>query len=111
MKENALSGEYLFEVYQCAVNFPLLLRNPGKVSFLLNNNYSPAWQVNQTMTDIDGKKPGFIIWDEVWDKVLEVIDEGENLAPLQNYLKRNYELRKEFTPYGSRQMQVWERTQ
>lgn len=111
LAENTTDHEYVFEVYQCAVNFILQLRNPTQVTFLLNTGYTPVWQVTQSIENLERKKPRFIIWDGVWTRELETIEEGEHLGPLYDYLRRNYELKKEFTPYNNREMQLWERKQ
>jgi hypothetical protein len=111
LSENTVENEYVFEVYQCAVNFVLQLRNPTQVTFLLNTGYTPVWQVTQSIENLERKKPRFIIWDGAWTRELETIEEGEHLGPLYDYLRQNYELKKEFTPYNNREMQLWERKQ
>jgi hypothetical protein len=111
LSENTAEDEYVFEVYQCAVNFILQVRNPTPVTFLLNTGYTPIWQVTQSIQNLEQKKPRFIIWDGVWTRELETIEEGEHLGPLYDYLRQNYELKKEFTPYNNREMQLWQRKQ
>jgi hypothetical protein len=111
LSENTVEDEYVFEVYQCAVNFVLQLRNPTQVTFLLNTGYTPVWQVTQSIENLERKKPRFVIWDGAWTRELETIEEGEHLGPLYDYLRQNYELKKEFTPYNNREMQLWERKQ
>jgi hypothetical protein len=111
LSENTVEDEYVFEVYQCAVNFILQVRNPTPVTFLLNTGYTPVWQVTQSIQNLEQKKPRFIIWDGVWTRELETIEVGEHLGPLYDYLRQNYELEKEFTPYNNREMQLWQRKQ
>jgi hypothetical protein len=111
LAENAESGEYVFEVYNCAVNFPLQLKNPTQITFLLNNGFTPVWQVTQSIENLERKKARFVLWDGVWTRELETIEEGERLAPLYDYLRQKYELKKAFTPYSGREMQIWVRKQ
>jgi len=107
LKENTIPGEYVFEVYQTAVNFPLLLPNPTRITFLLDNGYTPEWQVQMAIEDLELKKPRFIIWDGRWSKEPSARTEGDHLAPLYAYLQQHYQLEKAFTPYNSREMQAW----
>lgn len=109
LNENAAENEYVFEVYQSVTNFPLQLRNPTQVPFLLNTGYTPKWQVAQSIENLEEKQARYVIWDDVWTNELREIDEGENLGPLYEYLIQNYELKKSFTPYNNRRMQLWER--
>ncbi len=109
LAENANEDDTVFEVYICAVNFPLLLKNPTRVTFLLNTAYTPEWMVSQSIEDLENKKTRFIIWDAIWTEELETIEEGENLKPLYDYLQEKYYIKKDFTPYNNRKMQLWER--
>jgi len=107
LSENAVPGEYVFEVYQCAVNFPLQLPNPTELTFLLDNGYTPQWQVDRAIENLKEKNPRFIIWDENWNKEGSERKPGDHLAPLYDYLREKYILEKAFTPYSKRKMQVW----
>jgi hypothetical protein len=109
LQENANSNDNVFEVYNCAVNFPLLLQNPAQVPFLLNTGYTSEAQVTNSIQNLENKKVRFIIWDQTWDSELLTIEKGENLLPLLTYLRAKYEIKKNFTPYNNRQMQIWER--
>lgn len=107
MIENAEPGEYVFEVYQCAVNFPLQLPNPTEMTFLLDNGYTPQWQVDRAIENLKVKNPRFIIWDGKWNKERAERLSSDHLAPLYDYLREKYILEKAFTPYSKREMQVW----
>jgi hypothetical protein len=107
LSENTVPGEYVFEVYQCAVNFPLQLPNPTQLTFLLDNGYTPQWQVDRAIGNLKEKNPRFIIWDGRWNKERDEREPGDHLAPLYDYLRERYILEKEFTPYSKREMQVW----
>jgi hypothetical protein len=107
--ENTEENEYVFEAYYCTVYFPLLLRNPTPVPYLANTGYSPQWHVDTALENLKIKQPRLILWDAVWNKELETIEEGENLLPVYEYLQQNYKPKRSFTPYGNRQLEVWER--
>jgi hypothetical protein len=107
LSANTSSGEYVFEVYQTAVNFPLQLPNPTRITFLLDNGYTPDWQVETAIEDLRQKRPRFIIWDGNWSKEPSERIKGDHLAPLYEYLLQNYKLEKAFMPYNHRAMQAW----
>ena len=109
LTSNAEPGEYVFEVYQTAVNYVLQLPNPTRLTFLLDNGYTPQWQVDMAVEDLKEKKPRLIIWDANWDKLPAVRSPDDHLSPLYAYLTENYEMRQAFTPYVDRKMQIWER--
>jgi len=109
LSENAKAGEDVFEVYQTAVNFPLQHPNPTQITFLLDNGYTPEWQVRKAIENLEQKKPRLIIWDGKWNKEASERAKDDPLAPLYDYLRQHYDLSKSFTPYGYREMQVWER--
>jgi hypothetical protein len=110
LRTNASRDDTVFEVYQCAVNFPMLLDNPSQVTQLFNTGYTPEWQVTQTIENLEKKKARFVIWDANWNAELATMAEGERLNPLYRYLLRKYEMKQQFTPYGTRSPQIWERT-
>ncbi len=107
LSENAEPGEYVFEVYQCAVNFPLQMPNPTELTFLLDNGYTPQWQVDLAVENLKQKNPRFIIWDGKFNKEISERKPGDHIAPLYDYLRERYILEKAFTPYSKREMQVW----
>jgi hypothetical protein len=109
LMQNARPGEYVFEVYQTAVNFPLQLPNPTRITFLLDNGYTPEYQVLEAVEDLEERKPRFIIWDGKWNKEPSERLPDDHLAPLYDYLRQNYALEKAFTPYNNREMQAWKR--
>lgn len=107
--ENAEPGEYVFEVYQTAINFPIQHPNPTQITYLLDSGFTPEWMVRLAIENLEQKKPRFIIWDGKFSKEKSERAPGDPLAPLDDYLRENYRLRHEFTPYNNREMQVWQR--
>jgi hypothetical protein len=109
LAQHSNDNDAVFEVYQSAVNFPLLLQNPTRVTFLLNTAYTPEWMVLQSIDSLENTKARFVIWDANWTAELETIEPGDHLGPLYDYLQRQYFIRKTFSPYDNRKMQLWER--
>ena len=56
LTENAVTGEYVFEVYQCAVSFSLQLRNPANVPFLANTGFTSPRMVCRSGRSLEQKK-------------------------------------------------------
>jgi hypothetical protein len=109
LRTNARPEDTVFEVYNCAVNFPLLLRNPTEATQLFNTGYSPSWQVAGVIDSLEAEQARFIIWDATWDSEMAELREGERLKPLHKYLNERYEMKAELTPYSGRRPQIWER--
>ena len=109
LSEHAEPNEYVFEAYQTAVNFPLQLPNPTQVMFLLDRGITTEWQVQLAIKNLEQKKPRFIVWDAKWSKENSERNPGDKLAPLYDYLRQNYEIKQNFTPYSDREMQAWQR--
>ena len=109
--DNARPGDFVFEAYEPAVNFPLQLRNPTPVTYVWDNGFTPVWQVEATIRGLEEHKPEFVIWDGKWNKPPEQRAAGDHLAPLYDYLQRHYVLEREFTDYSNRKMQGWQRTE
>lgn len=108
LSENARKGDYVFETYQPSVNFPLQLRNPTSMLLVWDNAFTPAFQVTETVESLRKNPPRFIIWDGKWSKEPAERSPDDNLAPLYEYLKLNYRLENEFTPYSNRKMELWQ---
>jgi hypothetical protein len=110
LMDNASPGEPVFEVYQTAVNYILQHPNPTRMTFLLDNGYTPQWQVDAALEDVEKKRPRFIIWDGNWSKPAGARSSDDHLAPFYAYLTGNYQMKEAFTPYVDRKMEMWELT-
>ncbi len=106
---NALPGDAVYETYNSHVNFPLGLKNPTRMSVLLNSGYSPPIHVGWAIEDLKRSKPRYIIWDGTWTAEVDQLAEGERLKPLYQFMQSNYRLVKSFTPYDGRDREIWER--
>ncbi|MGD9561119.1 MAG: hypothetical protein AB7F88_02750 [Pyrinomonadaceae bacterium] len=108
--ENAKPDDMVYETYNSHVNFPLGLRNPSRMSILLNSGYSPPEHVARAIEDLKRAKPRYIIWDGTWTNESEQDTDGKRLGPFYRYLEANYTRIKAFTPYDGREREIWERS-
>jgi len=106
---NADPNDLVYETYNSHVNFTLGLKNPTRMSILLNTGYSPPEHVRWAVEDLKRSKPRYIIWDGAWNKEMDDLGEGEKLRPVFDLIRANYHLAATFTPYDGRQMEMWER--
>lgn len=109
LSEHASPDDYVYETYNAHVNFPLHLRNPSRISIILNTGYTPQSQVTQAIDDLKSSKARYIIWDGLLTEEMASLKENEKLKPFYLFLASNYELRQKFTPYDGRQPEIWER--
>lgn len=110
MMEHTVPGDSVYETYNAHVNFPLYLKNPSKVSILLNSGYSPPAHVAQAIEDLKRSNTKYIIWDGAWTPEMKDQADEEKLKPFFLYLTTNYRLIQTFTPYDGRIREVWEKT-
>ena len=106
---NARPNDQVYEVYNSHVNFPLGLRNPSRMSILLNTGYSPPEHVAWAIDDLKRENPRYIIWDGAWTEEMSQLADGERLKPFYIYLTANYRRVHSFTPYDGREREIWER--
>jgi hypothetical protein len=109
LSEHTHPGDYVYETYNSHINFPLSLRNPSRISILLNSGYTPPEQVSQAISDLKSKNVRYIIWDGTWTTEMEKLRDDEKLKPFYLYLIENFELRQGFTPYDRREREIWEK--
>jgi len=109
LSEHASPGDYVYETYNSHVNFPLHLRNPSRISVLLNTGYTPQSQLTQAIDDLKTTNARYIIWDGAWTDEMASLEENEKLKRFYLFLTSNYVLRQKFSPYDGRQREIWER--
>jgi hypothetical protein len=102
-------GDVVYETYNSHVNFPLGLRNPSRMSILLNSDYSPPEHVAWAIEDLKRLPPKYIIWDGAWTPEMSQLADGERLKPFYNFMTANYHRVVGFTPYDGREREIWER--
>lgn len=109
LSEHANPDDYVYETYNAHVNFPLHLRNPSRISILLNTGYSPPEQVRQAIEDLKTTNTRYIIWDGAWNDEMIILGDDEKLKPFYLFMTSNYRIQKSFTPYDGRNFEIWER--
>ena len=106
--EHTTPGDYLYEAYRPAVNFPMELKNPTKLPMLRPNSYTSSEQVASVISDLSIHRPRFILWAGSWNKSADERAVGDNIGPLYEYLLENYRLREELSALNEGPTQVWE---
>jgi hypothetical protein len=107
-------GDSIFEPQHPTFYFPMHLKNPTPFYLVRDNNYTPPFQVNQLMRSLEISRPRFIVWQGSWSKEPFEREPGDNLAPLWDFIRTNYQLRKEFREFGEfttnsdRYIEFWE---
>ncbi len=109
LQKNTQPGDEVYETYNSHVNFPLGIKNPSRISVLLNSGYSPPEHVQWVIEDLKRSRPRYIIWDGAWTSEMPALTEGERLKPFYEYMIANYRRVKIFSPYDGRQREMWER--
>ena len=106
MLEHTRPGEYFFEGEFADMYYPLLLRNPAKVPFLTNTEYTRPEHVEDVVKSLEKQRVRLVHWSLVLD-VPRGNKAGDNLGPLRKYLRDNYRLVQTFSDSS----QVWERVE
>ena len=86
--------------------FPLGLRPPSRVAYVVPNDWTRPGNVRDLMGGLERYRARFILWQLMLDDVPQHTAGGENLVPLRTYLREHYHLAKIFS--GSHD-QLWER--
>lgn len=115
LAEEMRPGEYIYEAQHATYYFPLHLKNPTPFYLIRDNNYTPPFQVDQLMDALQSNPPRMIAWHGGWSKEQTERRTGDNLAPLWDFIRTRYRLKKEFLEYGEftvnsrRDIEFWER--
>lgn len=73
--------------------FPLSARSPIPSAFLTNTPYTPAWQVEKTVENLQEKDVRYIKWNtKELDVQHSASPAGDNLGPLRDYTRKHYRL-------------------
>jgi hypothetical protein len=108
-------SEYIYEAQHPTFYFPLHLKNPTPFYLVRDNNYTPTFQVEQLMRSLESSPPRIIVWHGSWSKEQNERLPGDSLAPLWEFIRTNYRLKKEVREYGEftvnseRDIEFWER--
>ena len=106
VQEHARPGEYFFEGEFADMYYPLLLRNPAKVPFLTNTEYTRPQQVEEVVNSLEKQRVRFVLWSLVLD-VPRGNQVDDNLGPLRKYLREHYRPVQTFSDLS----EIWERVE
>lgn len=104
--EHTRPGEYFFEGEFADMYYPLLLRNPAKVPFLTNTEYTRPEQVEDVVKSLEKQRVRFVQWSLVLD-VPRGTPVGDNLGPLRKYLREHYRPVHRFSDSS----EIWQRVE
>ncbi len=109
LMERTVPGDLVFEAYQPFIYFPLLLRNPTKYAQIWDSDYTRPEHVGETLSDLEAKRPRYILWNNDNNKPDESRLASDHMAPLSRYLQQNYRPASEIIENSEGQIQIWER--
>lgn len=102
-------GDFVFEIYEPFVYFPLHLRNPTSYGQIWDTNYSPTEHVATTIEQLKANPTRYIVWDNLYNKPPELRQPGDNTGLLSDYVLENYRPAGETIALPERHIQIWER--
>lgn len=112
--EETRPGDVFYEAIHPSFYFPFHLRNPTPLYLVRDSDYTPAFQVDAVIDALEKQPPNIIIWPGRWSKPAGSRAEGDNLAPLWQFVSTNYHLSESFIeaadiPGREVDMQIWKR--
>ena len=78
-----------------------------------DSNYTPQFQVDATVSALEVSKPEYIVWQGIWSKEASERLPGDNLQPMWDFIRGNYDLAVEYIDHGEytltseRRIQFW----
>jgi hypothetical protein len=109
LAERTTKGEFIYQVSQPYVYFPLGVRNPTAISQVWPTGYTRPEHVEMVIQGLKSKQPRFIVWNNNYNIPAGSREPGDFTAPLSDFVVANY------TPVGGiyslehHRIQVWER--
>jgi hypothetical protein len=94
-------GEFIYEARHPNFYFPFHLRNPTSMSLIRDSEYTPQFQIEAVVEDLDENRPRLIIWPGNWSKPLESRAPDDHLDVLWQFVKNNYSMTKVFAGYDN----------
>jgi hypothetical protein len=106
LAERTSPADYFFGGRNDSFYFPLGLRPPARVAYVVPNDWTRPNEVRDIIQGLAERRVRFVLWQLFLDDVPEHTQGGTNLVPLRAYLREHYRLAKVFP--GSHD-QLWER--
>ena len=107
LRDHTSPGEYVYEVYEPYVNFPLQLKNPTRISQVFPNGYTSAEQIDAVICDLSKNRPRFIVWDNSYNTPRELRAAGDNTGTLADYVQQQYEPVDRIYMIADHPIQIW----
>jgi hypothetical protein len=101
-------SDYFFGGRNVHFYFPLGLRPPSRISYVIPNDWTRPGEVSDLIAGLERHRARYVLWQLMLDNVPEHTAGGENLVPLRAYLHEHYHVTKIFS--GSND-QLWERNE
>ena len=107
LNEHTKPQEYVFDSARGQVYFYLDLRNPARVPFITNTDYTRPEQVADVLQGFKTHKVRYVLWeaDVLGPAPSERNPGGDHLEPLRAYLRSRYHVVKAFGGYQL----IWEK--
>lgn len=109
LMERTKPGDLVFEAYQPYIYFPLLLRNPTRYGQIWDSEYTRPEHVAETIANIESKRPRFVLWNNDYNKPMEMRAIGDHTGPLADYLQQHYRPASDLIESQEGKIQIWER--
>jgi hypothetical protein len=115
IRQNTKEGDVFFEAQHPSFYFPFHLKNPTPMSIMRDSEYTPRFQVDATVAALERQPPKIVVWNGNWSKSPESRAAGDNLEPLWQFIRSNYDLEVKYAMTGnytlssSQEIEIWRR--
>lgn len=90
LRDHTDPGDFVYEVYEPFVNFPLLVRNPTRIGQVFQYPYTPREHVEEAVIDLKKNQPRYIVWDNAYNVPREKRRPDDPTEPMAEYVLSNY---------------------
>ncbi len=108
LKDHTKPGDYVFEVYEPFVYFPLGLHNPSRFTQIVPTEYTRPEFVSGTIEDLQKNKTKYILWDNTYNKPEEERALGDHTGPLADFVQMQYSPIGKIYKIDGHPIQIWE---
>jgi hypothetical protein len=108
LRDHTSPGEYVYEVYEPYINFPLQLKNPTRIGQVFPNGYTSKEQIETVIEDLSKNRPRFIVWDNSYNKPADKRATSDHTGPLSDYVQQQYEPVDRIYMIADHPIQIWQ---
>jgi hypothetical protein len=102
LRKQTQPSDYFFSGMNRDLYFPLCLRDPAKVPFVLPGAYTRPEQVQNVIDGLEKYSVRYVLWEP---RLAQRHPVGDNLQPLREYLSKSYHVAHRFISSD----EIWER--